>query len=524
MTALKLLLVDDSADDGELLLRVLRKGGFEVQSTRVDTEAGLRGALQLPGWDLVVSDHSMPGFSGMRALEVFQELERGIPFIFVSADPGEEKAVEAMRLGVSDYHLKGKLDRLPQAIRRELSKADDHRGRQAAEAALLRSERQLQQSQKMEALGRLAGGVAHDFNNLLTVILGHLEGIGESGALVGEQRDSLQEIQACAERAAGLTRQLLALSRRQDLQRTNMDLNAVVADTVGMLRRIIGEDVQLALHLGESLPAVCGDPGQMQQVLMNLVVNARDAMPTGGLLTVATALVQLDADDLAGSEGAKPGSYLQLAVRDTGQGMDGDVLSHIFEPFFTTKAVGQGTGLGLAILYGIIRQSGGHLGVESAPGQGSCFKIYLPASAEPAAHARATPPRPTANALRGTETVLLVEDEQGVRDLLRKQLLRFGYTVLEAALPEEAISLVAAAGRSFHLLLTDVTMPQMDGRTMAKQVLAMRPEVKVLYMSGFARPEVLEGIASDGSCFLPKPFTTQALLEKMRFVLEGQGA
>jgi signal transduction histidine kinase len=514
-------LVEDSEDDAELLLRELARADFDVRHQRVETDATLRAALDNGPWDLVISDHSMPGFNGSQAFAVLQELNAGIPFIFVSGTLGEEPAVEAMRLGVSDYFVKGKLSRLAPAIRRELGKMDDRRQRQEAENALEQVEHQLQQVQKMEALGRLAGGVAHDFNNLLTVIIGHLDLIREGGVLKGDDSESLDEIQACAQRATGLTRQLLAFSRRQESQRRAVDLNATVAEVGKMLQRIIGEDLDLSIQMQPGLPAVLADPGQLQQVLMNLAVNARDAMAVGGRLQVETALVQLAAEDLAGSEGALPGPYVMLALTDSGHGMDAEVLSHIFEPFFTTKAEGRGTGLGLAMVYGIVKQSGGHLSVTSEPGHGSQFKVYLPAlRAATLSAAQAPSPGAAASSLRGSETVLLVEDEQGVRELLRRVLQGQGYQVLEAAGPEEALLLVEQSGAGIDLLLTDVTMPHMDGRELAQRVVARYPQIKVLHMTGYAHSDVQQSIENEGARFIYKPFTPHKLSERLREILD----
>ncbi|MBI5444545.1 MAG: response regulator [Deltaproteobacteria bacterium] len=385
-------------------------------------------------------------------------------------------------------------------------------------------EAQLRQAQKMEAVGRLAGGVAHDFNNLLQVIFGATGLLLEDRQPGGDDEKWLLQVQKAAERAAGLTGQLLAFSRKQVVEPRVLDLNAVVLDTEKMLRRLIGEDVELTVSLSPDLRPVRIDPGQVEQILLNLAVNARDAMPEGGSLAIETALVELGEDYVALREGARPGPHVLLAVSDAGCGMDRDTLSHIFEPFFTTKERGHGTGLGLATVYGIVKQAGGHIWAYSEPGRGSAFKIYLP-PAEGAAEALRA--RDTAAAApRGTETVLVVEDEAPVRALVRKILSGLGYTVLEAPGPDDALSAADDHAGPLHLLLTDVVMPGMGGPKLAEAVTATRPGVKVLYMSGYLDDAIVRhGVLERGTRFLQKPFTTLALARKVREVLdEGGGA
>jgi two-component system, cell cycle sensor histidine kinase and response regulator CckA len=379
-------------------------------------------------------------------------------------------------------------------------------------------EDQLRQSQKMEAVGRLAGGIAHDFNNLLTVIKGYseliLEDLGSSDPL----RMEVDEIKKAADRAASLTRQLLAFSRQQVLAPKVVDLNAVVGNMDKLLHRLLGEDIDLFTVLEPGLGRVKADPGQIEQVIMNLAVNARDAMPKGGKLTVETSSVDLDEHYTREHAAVKPGPYVMIAVTDTGVGMTDKVKSRIFEPFFTTKEVGKGTGLGLSTVYGIIKQSGGYVWVYSELGMGSSFKVYLPRVDAPAELGAPASPQATR---RGTETVLLVEDEDGVRALVRQVLHKHGYNVLETRNAGEALLLCERHQGSIDMLLTDVVLEQMGGRELAERLLKVRPEMKVLYVSGYADDAIVHhGVLKPGTCFLQKPFTTEALARKVRFVLD----
>jgi PAS domain S-box-containing protein len=382
-------------------------------------------------------------------------------------------------------------------------------------------EAQLQQAAKMEAIGRLAGGVAHDFNNLLTIINGYAELLLDKFAADNQVGGQLKQIQDAGERAASLTRQLLAFSRRQVLASQVLDLNAVVSNVEKMLRRLIGEDVKLHTFLDPSLGRVKADPGQIEQVIMNLAVNARDAMPSGGNLTLETSNVELDEAYARTHATVKPGPHVMLAVSDSGVGMTPEAKTHIFEPFFTTKEKGKGTGLGLATVYGIVKQSGGSIWVYSELGQGTVFKIYLPTVSEsPAARGHAKTETDTAS---GSETILVVEDEQGVRSLVRLALESSGYKVLEMADAESALAACANYDGPIHLLLTDVVMPQMSGPVVAEKVAALRPGIKVLFMSGYTDDAVVRhGVLSHDMPFIQKPFSPLALRKKIREVLGGK--
>jgi PAS domain S-box-containing protein len=382
-----------------------------------------------------------------------------------------------------------------------------------------RLEQQFLQAQKMQAIGQLAGGVAHDFNNLLTVICGFSEVLLSQLSDTDPASGMVQEIHKAGERAAGLTRQLLAFSRKQINQPKVLDLNALASDVGKMLRHLIGEDVSLTTVLAPRLGWVKADPGQIEQVLMNLAVNARDAMPEGGKLTIETANVDLDENFARANAEVKPGRYVLLAVSDTGCGMTEEVKAHTFEPFFTTKEPGKGTGLGLATVYGIVKQSRGYVYIYSEPGHGTTFKIYLPMVEDDAPSGKSHPePKPMP---KGNETILLVEDEDAVRSLTRYTLQMQGYAVLEAKDGEEALRVAEKNQGGFHLLLTDVVMPRMSGRRLAERLSQTQPGVKVLFLSGYTDDAVVRnGVLEAEVAFLQKPFTPSGLAQKVRNVLD----
>jgi signal transduction histidine kinase/ActR/RegA family two-component response regulator len=390
---------------------------------------------------------------------------------------------------------------------------------QLSNEALQRSETQLRQAQKLEAIGQLAGGVAHDFNNLLTAIMGYGQLLMNRVDPGSTARRDVDEILRAADRAAALTRQLLAFSRRQVLEPKVLDLNAAITETDKMLRRLIGEDIDLVTVPSPKLGRVKVDPGQIVQVLMNLVVNARDAMPEGGKLTIETANVELGAEYVRERPDVKAGPYVMLAVSDTGIGMSRETAARVFEPFFTTKEPGKGTGLGLSTVHGIVKQSGGHVELYSEPGEGTTFKIYLP-RVEDLVELETTSPAPVGRS-EGNEVLLLVEDEDSIRRAMRESLELLGYLVLEAKDGSQAITYCERRGQPIDLIITDVVMPLMSGPEMVQRVIAVRPELRALFVSGYADHALVHrGLRTARSAFLQKPFTPERLARKVRELLD----
>ncbi|HET9947504.1 MAG TPA: response regulator [Longimicrobiales bacterium] len=643
----RLLLVEDSEDDAELIRRELERSGLELTWKRVDNEPEFLSALH-EEWDVIVSDFQMPTFNGLRAFSVYREAGLDTPFIFVSGALGEERAVEAMRAGARDYVLKDNLARLNVAVRRELAASRIRAAQRAAEEAALREQRRLsvaveasgagvfehmvppdantyynerwaailgvspdevpddetlvpwllehvhpedrerireayarfidgrterlqvevrarredghaidvsisanavertaagrathvvgvmldlterrkleaqfRQAQKMEAIGRLAGGVAHDFNNLLTVIISSGELVLQTLEPEHGARADVQEMLNAAGRAAALTEQLLTFSRSKPVSPRVVDANQVVSDIEGLLRRMLGEDVEVVMQLAPDARRVRIDPGSLEQVIVNLAVNARDAMPGGGRLTIESRNVELGADSAIGEGDDVPaGSYTVLSVADEGVGLDEATRRRIFEPFFTTKEPGKGTGLGLSTCYGIVTQAGGRIELESELGVGTTFHVYLPSVADDADED--APPEPhAAEALGGSETVLVAEDDDIVRRVVVRVLGGLGYRVIEADNGARALEHLRGPDR-VDLLLTDLVMGGMGGLELVRAAAELRPDLRVLYMSGYVpHSGTDQGALEPGAHILGKPFTPVTLARKVREVLDA---
>jgi two-component system, cell cycle sensor histidine kinase and response regulator CckA len=641
MTApLRILHLEDDPLDAALIQSTLEAAGIKTAITRVVSREDFVGALELGGFDLILSDFSLPSFDGLTAAGIVRAKWPAIPLILVSGTLGEELAIESLKSGATDYVLKDRLTRLVPAVRRALKEAEQRRQNLRAQEALIETEQRLQaifnesplgialvgedgrpaltnaafqkmlgytgeelsrmhvtefthpddcakthelhqeftqgarnsyhvekryirkdgqvvwvrvsvgiahamvgnpsfsigmiediterrnleaqfiEAQKMEVIGQLAGGVAHDFNNILGVIMGYCDLTIMKLGPDEEVRGYIETIRSAAERAGGLTRQLLIFSRKQAVQLVVLDLNEVVKDMNKMLRRLIDENVELKIIPGEHIGRIKADSGYIGQVLMNLVVNARDAMPNGGQLTVTTENATLDENYAKEHKGVKTGNYVMLSVSDTGTGMTEDIKARIFEAFFTTKPKGKGTGLGLATCQTIVQQSGGHIGLCSEVGRGTTFKIYFPRVELPldvSAKSIQTGPLP-----RGTETLLVVEDEPSVRHLARSVLEAQGYHLLSASNGQDALHTVRDhKGSPIRLVVTDVIMPQMGGKVMAEWLRTANPDLKILFTSGYTDDAITQhGVLESGVEFLPKPYTPATLTRKVREMLD----
>ncbi len=512
---LRTLFIDDSEDDVALQVRLLRHAGYNVEFQRVDSPAALTAALNQE-WHVIVSDYSMPHFTGSDALTLVRDRGIDTPFLFVSGTMGEETAVAALKNGAQDYLMKANLSRLVPAVQREMREAQERKHRRGLE-------KQIHQLQRFEAIGRLAGGVAHDFNNVIGVIAGYSEMLQDKLKSEPKLSALVTQVLRAAERGATLTRQLLAFSRQQVLEPRVINIQEHMKSIEDLLRRVLGEDIRLAVDAGEHPVRLRADPAQLEQVIMNLVVNARDAMPCGGSLNIEISEAHLDAEYCKQNPDTHPGSYVRIAVTDTGSGMSREVLSRLFEPFFTTKESGKGTGLGLATVYGIVKQSAGHITVYSELGHGTTFKVYLPLTEEPFSK----PEMAALNGIvpNGTETILLVEDEESLREVTREYLCSKGYSVVAACDADSAIAAAKKGPRTIDLLLTDVILPGSSGVQLAQRLACENPQLRVLYVSGYTADAVVHhGGPAVNFGFLSKPFSLSTLARKIRAVLDSERA
>ena len=513
-TPLHILHLEDDSNDAALVQAALAEGGIVCSTTCAQNREDFVTTLERGDVDLILSDYSLPAFDGLSAIAMVRAGWPEVPVILVSGTLGEERAIDSLKSGATDYVLKGRLARLAPAVRRAMEEVE-------ASAERRRLEAQFIEGQKMEVLGQLAAGVAHDFNNILAVIISCSDMITLKLGPDNAVQKYTEGIKHASERAVGLTRQLLVFIRKETIQPVVLDLSDVVVELEKMLRRLIDENIEMTIVAGKNTGRIKADSGYLGQVLMNLVVNARDAMPKGGKLTIATSNVTLDAHAARTIPGAPPGDYVMLKVSDTGTGMTEEVKARLFEAFFTTKPKGKGTGLGLATCRTIVHQSGGYITVDSALGQGTTFKIYFP-RVEPKLPAHALPTRPGPLPL-GTETLLLVEDEPTLRQLARSVLEGQGYHVLSAA---NGLAALHAAktyrGAPISLVVTDVVMPLMGGREMAEQLKATNPDIKVLFTSGYIDDTIThQGVLESGIEFLSKPYTPMALARKVREMLDA---
>jgi len=516
-TALRVLYLEANPQDGDRIEALLVEGGLSCAMRRVETHRAFTSALNDGQVDLILAAFSLHGFDEGGALAVAQQAAPDVPFIFISTADTETRCIEHMHRGATDCISKEGLGRLVPSVRRVLREREARVARKQAEDGLRQSEMQLRQLQKLEAVGRLAGGLAHDFNNLLMVIMGQSQVLLSEMGLDDPLRNRVEEVQKAGERARVLIRQLLTFSRKQLSGSKVLSLNAILSNCESMLRRLIGSDIQLTLRLSVDDLQIKADPVFVEQILMNLVVNARDAMPTGGKLMIETTSVELDHAPKYQVNPIVQGEYVKISVSDTGCGMSPEVQAQIFKPFFTTKEEGKGTGLGLSTVLGIVTESGGGLDVISEIGEGTRFDVYLPRAISeievPADE------NVQVQSLEGDETILLVEDEEEVRVLIRDELRKLGYRIVEARNGIEACLVATPHIGKLKLLLTDIVMPGMSGTELARHLRVIKPELKLLFISGYT-DDVGIGAGDPASAFLQKPFTPEALASSVRELLD----
>lgn len=500
--------------DAALIDDILEAEGFTFETSCVHTLDDFKTAIDRGGIDLVFTHFSMPASQGLAAIGIVRHRRPELPIIMVSRSLDEKWAIASLKDGATDYVLREQLGRLGPAVRRAMEEVEERSCRRRLETQFIKA-------QKTDVIGNLAVGIAHDFNNILGVIMGCNERMMTELAPDSPLRKYAEEIQDASERAAGLTRQLLVFSRGQTVCPVVLYLEDVIKDLDIILRRLIDENITLTMSLENRTGPVKADPGYIGQVLMNLVVNARDAMPQGGNLNISTENVTVDDEEAGKLPDAVPGDYVMLCVRDTGLGMTDEVKERLFEAFFTTKPEGKGTGLGLPTCQAVVQKSGGYIAVESEPGKGSTFKVFIP-RVEEGVKPKPAPVEPESPLPRGTETLLVVEDEPAVRHIARGLLRAQGYNVLTASNGQEGLHAVRDhKGSTIRLVLTDVIMPLMGGKVMAEWLKATYPDIKILYTSGYTDDAIAQyGVLEPGVDFLAKPYTRAALVRKVRQMLD----
>lgn len=510
---LRVLIVEDNERDAAILIRELIRGGYELIFERVETETAMARALSTQTWDLVLSDYALPQFGALAAVRLVEKAGLDLPFIVVSGSVGEEAAVEVMREGAHDFLFKGKFTRMIPVIERELREA----GRRAQHRDI---QARLRQMEKIEALGQLTGGIAHDFNNILAVIVGMTELVAACVADDPKLSAMVRLIDESAERGAQLVQRLLTFARKRPLETRVVDLNATVGRATSMLERTLGEHIVLQSALSADLWPALADPSQLEDAILNLAVNARDAMPKGGRLVIETSNVRLDQDYAAQNADVVPGDYASIVVSDTGTGMPPEVMEHVFEPFFTTKEVGRGTGLGLSMVYGFVKQSGGHVKVYSEVGHGTSIKLYLPRTAQ---QPEATGDAPAASSIALSsqgETILVVEDDPAVRKMAVSILEGLGYRVCQAADGRSALDILHGTER-IDLLFTDMVMPNgVSGQDLIRAARRLRPDMKALLTSGYSAKFLGPQADADTEVrLLNKPYRSEMLARAVRSAL-----
>jgi signal transduction histidine kinase/ActR/RegA family two-component response regulator len=520
-TLLRVVYFETNPQDADRIEALLNGGDLPCSIRRVETRSTFVSALSEGQVDLILAEFSMPECDEGAALELAQQSAPDVPFIFISAALTETLCIQQMQRGATDCIPKGALGRLVPSVRRVVREGQARMARKQAEGALLQSEMQRRQLQKLEVVGRLAGGLAHDFNNLLTVIMGHSQVLLSEMGPDHPLRNRVEEMQKAGDRARILIRQLLTFSRKQPSGARVLSLNAALSDVETMLRRLIGADIQLTLRLSVDDLRIRADPALIEQIVMNLVVNARDAMPTGGKLTMETAAADLDHQPRHCVNPISPGQYVRLSVSDTGCGMTSEVQEQMFKPFFTTKEEGKGTGLGLSTVFGIVAESGGGLDVISEIGAGTRFDVYLPRVMSEIEASIGD--NVTVQSAEGHETILLVEDEEEVRVLIRDELRKLGYRIIEARNGVEACLVATPHIGKLKLLLTDIVMPGMNGTELARHLRVVKPELKLLFISGYT-DDVGIGAGDPASAYLQKPFTPEALASSVRELLDVKSA